>query len=113
MSEKVSFIPTEEEVKRFLSANYGLDSKPTHQRIGQAIVDVLNTFEISKDRECFFSQRVKDIAIKNLIKSANNNSNQNRKLRDVVFSNYFHSVVHSEIKMFLYYRKYPQFLEMK
>lgn len=113
MNEKFSCVPTEEEIERFLSANYGFDSKSAHKRIGQAIVDVLMTFEINKNRQCFFSQRVKDIAIKNLIKSADNNSNQNKKLRDVVFSSYFHSVVHSEIKMFLIYRNNPQFLEMR
>ena len=36
---------TEEEIKTFLSSNYGINSKSGNKSIGKAIVEVINSFE--------------------------------------------------------------------
>lgn len=105
----VKYQLTKEEIKTFISSNYGIDSKSGNRSIGKAIVEVINSFEIKKERECFYAQRVKDSAIKNL--------SQNKRLGNVVrsglASNYVHQMMLYYIKTFLLYKKHPEYLEVK
>lgn len=107
--EMVSFSINEIEKKIFINADYGTDDVSANKKIGREIVKVINTFEIAKGRECFFHTRVKNQVIKNLgekIKIGND-------LRVHLASNYVHEMINYQIKTFLFYKQYPQFLEMR
>jgi hypothetical protein len=105
----VKYQLTEEEIKTFLSSDYGIVSKSGNKSIGKVIVEIINSFEIKKERECFYAQRVKDSAIKNL--------SQNKRLGAAVkmgiASNYVHQMMLYQIKTFLLYKKHPEYLELR
>jgi hypothetical protein len=105
----VSYQLNEDEIKVFLSADYGVDSKSGNMSIGKEIVKTINSFHIKKERECFYAQRVKDSAIKNL--------SQNKRLGSAVklglASNYVHQMMLYQIRTFLFYKKFPEYLEVK
>lgn len=97
----VKYELTEEEIKIFLSSDYGINSRSGNRSIGKAIVEVINSFEIKKERECFYAQRVKNSAIKSL--------SQNKRLGIAVkmgiASNYVHYSIIYQIQHFIMYRE--------
>ena len=105
----VNYELNKEEIKLFLSANYGIDSRSGNNSIGKEIVNVINSLSISKDRETFFAQKVKDVTIKNLSK--------NKRLGDAIklgiSDNFVHQMILYEIRLFLFYRKNPEFLKYR
>lgn len=107
MVEKVSYTLTDKEAEKFLSADYGLDSKSAHRKVGNKIVETINSFEINKKRECFYAERVKDQVIKSLAAE----ESYGKSIRFAVGSNYFHYSIKREIKLFLLYRKFPHLSE--
>lgn len=107
--EMVSFSINDVEKKIFINADYGTDDVATNKKIGREIVKVINTFEIKKGRECFFHSRVKDQVMKNL----GSKTEMGDELRIHLASNYVHQMVNYQIKTFLFYKQYPQFLEMR
>lgn len=107
--EMVSFSINEIEKKIFINADYGTDNVSANKKIGREIVKVINTFEIKKGRECFFHSRVKDQVMKNL----GSKTKIGDELRIALASNYVHQMVSYQIKTFLFYKQYPQFLEMR
>lgn len=107
MTEKISYTLTEKEVSFFLNQDYGLGSKLANQKVGAKIVETINSFEISKERECFYAQRVKDLTIVSLRDS----KNVGKIIKYAIASNYFHYAVRSRIQLFLFFRKNPQYAE--
>lgn len=105
MSEKVSYTLTNNEVSFFLNEDYGLGSKLANQKVGEKIVETINSFEISKERECFYAQRVKDLTILSLKDSRN----VGKIIKFAIASNSFHYAVKSRISLFLFFRKNPQY----
>ena len=107
--EFITYQLNEEEIKVFLSADYGINSKSGNKSVGKAIVQTIHSFQIKKERECFYAQRVKDSAIKSL--------SQNKRLGSAIkigiASNYVHQMMMYEIKMFLYRKNNPRLLELK
>ena len=105
----VSYQLKEDEIKVFLSADYGVNSKSGNKTIGKEIVKTINSFHIKKDRECFYAQRVKDSAIKNL----SQNKRVGSAIKMGIASNYVHQTMLYEIKKFVFYKKHPDLLEIK
>ena len=90
----------EDEIKVFLSADYGVDSKSGNKTIGKEIVKTINSFHIKKDRECFYAQRVKDSAIKNL----SQNKRVGNAIKIGIASNYVHQMMLYQIRTFLFFK---------
>jgi len=105
----VSYQLKEDEIKVFLSADYGVDSKSGNKTIGKEIVKTINSFHIKKDRECFYAQRVKDSAIKNL----SQNKRVGNAIKIGIASNYVHQMMLYQIRTFLFFKKFPEYLEVK
>jgi hypothetical protein len=105
----VSYQLKEDEIKVFLSADYGVNSKSGNKTIGKEIVKTINSFHIKKDRECFYAQRVKDSAIKNL----SQNKRVGSAIKMGIASNYVHQMMLYQIRTFLFYKKFPEYLEVK
>jgi len=105
----VSYQLEEDEIKVFLSADYGVDSKSGNKTIGKEIVKTINSFHIKKDRECFYAQRVKDLAIKQL----SQNKRVGNAIKMGIASNHVHQIMLYEIKKFVFYKKHPDLLEIK
>lgn len=105
----ITYQLNEDEIKVFLSADYGINSRSGNKSVGKALVKTIHSFQIKKERECFYSQRVKDSAIKNLA--------QNKRLGSAVkigiASNYVHQMMMYQIKMFVYHKQNPRLLELK
>jgi hypothetical protein len=102
-NELISYRLSEDEVKQFVSADYGVDSKSGNKTIGKTIVEVMSSFEIKKERSCFYSQRVKDLTIQKL--------KQNRKagpsIKMGIASNYVHYMIMYQIRTFIFYKNNP------
>ncbi len=109
MEEMISFTLSEKEISIFISADYGVNSKSGNKTIGKTIVKTIQSFEIKKDRECFYPNRVKDLAIKKL----SSNNKVGSAVRLGLSSNYVHQMMLYQIKTFIFYKQYPQFLEMR
>jgi hypothetical protein len=105
----VSYQLKEDEIKVFLSADYGVDSKSGNKTIGKEIVKTINSFHIKKDRECFYAQRVKDSAIKNL----SQNKRVGNAIKIGIASNYVHQMMLYQIRTFLFYKMHPELLRIE
>jgi hypothetical protein len=105
----VSYQLNEYEIESLLSADYGIESKSGNKSVGKAIVKTINSFHIKKERECFYTQRVKDSVIKSL--------SQNKRLGGAVkmgiASNYVHQMIMYHIKTVLFYKMHPEYMELK